>query len=526
MRSEERDDMTTATSGGVAESSGHGPSGAGAQILRRFGHSLRSPLNEIAATARLMLSEAIDSDDRQNLARIEDAADQILDVLNDLLDVAELEGGHLSVQTVPFRLPDVIREAVRSQRALASERDVELSVHGLGALPTDLVGGAGRIRQVLGHIVGDSVRAASIGRVQVAAQMVEQSPERATIRFGVRRPTPLTPEQFDDILRPLAAEDISGSRTDGLSLVIASKVIEAMGGRLAVSPGTGDRLLEFTLSFSRAEPVEDETEVEADNNWVLVVSDNAAAGEEIVSGLRVGGFEPTLHESVALASTAISLSDDSSAIPAVIVLAPRGKPFEAAARAVASPVLSRSRIVLVVSHGERGDSDECIRLGVEGYFPQPVTSVDLIEGVTLLAARKTDGPLVTRHALRERRKQLHVLVADDSPTGRAVVMRSLEQLGHSTAGVANGRAALDLVRTQNFDVIVMDMEMPEMGGVDATRAIRALPTIAARTPIVGLSAHAFSTDREACLDAGMNEHFTKPFRIEELQIAMERMTRS
>ncbi|HEY5650786.1 MAG TPA: histidine kinase dimerization/phospho-acceptor domain-containing protein, partial [Acidimicrobiia bacterium] len=147
MRSEERDDMTTATSGGVAESSGHGPSGAGAQILRRFGHSLRSPLNEIAATARLMLSEAIDSDDRQNLARIEDAADQILDVLNDLLDVAELEGGHLSVQTVPFRLPDVIREAVRSQRALASERDVELSVHGLGALPTDLVGGAGRIRQ-------------------------------------------------------------------------------------------------------------------------------------------------------------------------------------------------------------------------------------------------------------------------------------------------------------------------------------------------------------------------------------------
>ena len=141
------------------------------------------------------------------------------------------------------------------------------------------------------------------------------------------------------------------------------------------------------------------------------------------------------------------------------------------------------------------------------------------------AATRRHGGL-TRHALRERRKQLHVLVADDSPTGRAVVMRSLEQLGHSTAGVANGRAALDLVRTQNFDVIVMDMEMPEMGGVDATRAIRALPTIAARTPIVGLSAHAFSTDREACLDAGMNEHFTKPFRIEELQIAMERMTRS
>ncbi len=525
MRSDGRDEMTSATAGDVAESN-RGASSAGAQILRRFGHSLRTPLNEIAGTARLMLTDALESEDRRNLTRIEDAADQILDVLNDLLDVAELEGGQLSIQNVPFRLPDVIREAIRSQRQLAAERDIELSVHGLGALPTDLVGDAGRVRQVLGHIVGDSIRADSIGRVQVAAQMVEQSPERARIRFGVRRPTPLTPEQFDDILRPLAVEDVSGSRTDGLGLVIASKVIDAMGGSLTVSPGTGDRLLEFTLDFDRAELVEDPAEVDETSGWVLVISDNAAQGEDIVHGLRVGGLEPTLYESVALASTAIALSDDSSVVPSVIVLAPSGDPFETAARAVASPVLSRSRIVLVVSHGERGDSDECIRLGVEGYFPQPVTSVDLIEGVGLLAARKADGPLVTRHTLRERRKQLHVLVADDSQTGRAVVMRSLEQLGHTTAGVSNGRAALDLVRTQNFDVIVMDMEMPEMGGVEATRAIRSLPTVAARTPIVGLSAHAFSADRKACLDAGMNEHFTKPFRIEELQIAMERMTRA
>ncbi len=525
MRSDGRDEMTTPTAGDVAESNPSAGSGA-AQILRRFGHSLRTPLNEIAGTARLMLAESLESEDRRNLTRIEDAADQILDVLNDLLDVAELEGGELSVQRVPFRLPDVIREAIRSQRALASERDIELSVHGLGALPTDLVGDAGRIRQVLGHIVADSIRAASIGRVQVAAQMVDQTPDSARVRFGVRRPTPLTPEQFDDILRPLAAEDVAGSRTDGLGLVIASKVIDALGGSLAVNPGTGDRLLEFTLDFDRAEIVEESGDNEHENDWVLVVADNAAHGEDIVTGLRVGGFEPTLYESVALASTAIALSDDSSFVPAVIVLAPTDDPFEAAARAVASPVLSRSRLVLVVSHGERGDSDECIRLGIDGYFPQPVTSVDLIEGVRLLSKRKADGPLVTRHSLRERRKQLHVLVADDSPTGRAVVMRSLEQLGHITSGVANGRAALDLVRTQNFDAILMDMEMPEMSGVEATSAIRALPTIAARTPIIGLSAHAFSADRKACLDAGMNDHFTKPFRIEELQMAMERMTRS
>ena len=131
---------------------GTGSDGALSQILRRFGHSLRSPLNEISGTARLMLSTVAEPEDRQNLADIEDAADQILDVLNDLLDVAELDGGSLLIQNVPFRLPDVIREAVRSQRSLAAERDIDLSVHGLSALPTDLIGDPGRIACAPGYM--------------------------------------------------------------------------------------------------------------------------------------------------------------------------------------------------------------------------------------------------------------------------------------------------------------------------------------------------------------------------------------
>lgn len=520
-----RSDVGPVTSAEENESQ-EGGEGALSQILRRFGHSLRSPLNQISGTARLMLSTVGEPEDRQHLANIEDAADQILDVLNDLLDVAELDGGSLLIQNVPFRLPDVIREAVRSQRSQAAERDIDLSVHGLSALPTDLVGDPGRIRQVIGHIMADAVRTAPQGRVQLAAQLVDQSQSHATIRFGVKRPTPLTPDEFEDLVRPLTSARASTARTDGLGLMIAARVIDALGGNLSVSESSSDTLLEFSLTFERLVAATDTPLGEADSQWVIVISEHQAHGEDIVDGLRIGGFEPTLYESIAVASTAIAMSDDNARTPAAILLAPLDSPFAMAERAVASSILSRSHLVLIVPHGERGDGEQCIRLGVDGYFPQPVTAVDLIEGVALLAARTSSGPLVTRHSLRERRRELHVLVVDDSPTGRAIVMRSLEQLGHTTEGAGTGSHSIELLQQSEFDVVIMDMEMPEMDGIEATRAIRALHSSARTTPIVGLSAHAFSTDRQACLDAGMNEHFTKPFRVEEIQLAMDRITRS
>lgn len=520
MRSEPKDPMITSEST---------DSILGGEVLRRIGHSLRSPLSEIAITARLMLGEGVDLEQRRNLARIEDSADQILDVLNDLLDVAELDSGNLTVQEVPFRLPDVIREAVRAQRVLADERSIPLTVHGLSALPTDLIGDPGRIRQVLGHLISDSIRAVSHGKVQVAAQLVEHSPSSAVVRFGVRRSgAALTADQLADIESPFNHSLASG-HTSGMDLAIASKIVEAMGGRLAtVKPTSAEPIIEFTLTFART-AIHDEAHgvPGSESKWVAIVAENPAVGASFVDSLRIDGFEPTLYESIALASTAISLSDDPSTTPSVVVLAPSDDPFEAASRAMASPVLGRSRILLVVPHGQRGDAEACVNLGVGGYLPQPASSVDLIDAVRMLAVRQSNvGPLITRHWLRERRRPLRILVADDSPTGRAVVMRSLEQIGHTTEGAVDGRQAIEMVEAGDFDVVLMDMEMPEMDGVEATRALRGLDGPASKTPVVGVSAHAFSADRAACLAAGMNEHFTKPFRIEELQVALERLVES
>ncbi len=520
MRSEPKDPMITSEST---------PSVLGGEVLRRIGHSLRSPLSEIAITARLMLGDGVDVEQRRNLARIEDSADQILDVLNDLLDVAELDTGNLLIQEVAFRLPDVIREAVRSQRILAEERSIPLTVHGLSALPTDLIGDPGRIRQVLGHLIADSVSAVSHGKVQVAAQLVEHTTDAAVVRFGVRRSgAALTPSQVADIESPFSHSLTSG-QTSGMGLAIASKIVEAMGGTLtAVDPLGADPIIEFTLTMARATAGDELSGAPAaSNTWIAIVADNAAVGASFVDSLRVDSFEPTLYESIPIATTAISMSDDPSDTPAVVVLAPSGDPFEAAERAAASKALRKPPMLLVVPNGQRGDAERCARLGIDGYLPQPASSVDLIDAVRMLAVRHAhDGPLITRHWLREHRRPLRILVADDSPTGRAVVMRSLERIGHTTEAAVDGRQAVDLTKEQAFDVVLMDMEMPEMDGIEATKAIRNLSGPISHTPIIGVSAHAFSADRDACLAAGMNEHFTKPFRIEELQVALERLVES
>ncbi len=252
-----------------------------------------------------------------------------------------------------------------------------------------------------------------------------------------------------------------------------------------------------------------------------MVTDDARVGHNLTDALRHGGFESTEFSSIPLAAASVALSDDPSLLPGVVVLAPSDEPFEAAARMRSDPRLGKVPAVLVVPFGTRGDAAECARIGIEGYLPQPVSAVDLIEATRAVLVRgRGDPTLVTRHWLREQRRPLRILVVDDSPTGRAVVMRSLERLGHDTESAPTGRDGVAMLEKGTYDVVLMDMEMPDMDGVEATKVIR---EGGSAIPIVGISAHAFGADRRRCLEAGMNDHITKPFRIEQLQMSMERV---
>jgi two-component system, sensor histidine kinase and response regulator len=494
-----------------------------AEALRRIGHSLRTPLNSITGASRILGTSELTIDQRESLDIIETASEALLSAVNDLLDISEIESGGIDLQRIPFRLPDAIREAVRPVRSLAADRGIEVTLHGLSGLPTDVVGDPGRLRQVISRLADNAVKYTHAGRVQVGAGLVDHDHAQVTVRFAIRDTgVGIPPEEVERIFEPFSQGETGAVVSAGLGLTISRAAVRAMGGeiRVASRPGQGSTF-DFTLSFPRHATDDHGRQVASpDNRWVVVVGDRAESNSALAESLRGGGLEPSDFTEIPLAAAAVALSDDPDALPAAVIAAPTANPFAFAGKVMRDPQLSRVPLVLVPPQGQRGDGEQCIRLGIAGYLPQPVSPVDLIDAVRILGTAATSPPLVTRHSLRERRNPFRVLVVDDSPTGRALVIRGLEAVGHETAAAATGRDALEAMRSAEFDVVLMDMEMPEMDGVEATKAIRAAGS---DIPIIGVSAHAFNTDRQACLDAGMNEHIVKPFRIESVQIAMERL---
>jgi len=499
--------------------------GERAEALRRIGHSLRTPLNAITGASRILGATGLDPDQRSSLDAIDAASDALLTAVNDLLDISEIETGGIDLQHIPFRLPDTISEAVRPVRPLAADRGIEITLHGLSALPTDVVGDPGRLRQVITRLVDNAVKYTHEGRVQVGAGLVEHDRYQVTVRIAVRDTgTGIASGDLDRIFEPFSqGGDGGGAISAGLGLTISQAVIRAMGGDIGVSsrPGQGSTF-DFTLTFPRhVDDAAGDGATGLGNRWVVIIGDRPESNRALADALRSGGFEPSDFTDIPLAAAAVALSDDPDVAPAAILAAPTSKPFALAAKVLSDPQLKRSPLMLIPPQGERGDGEECTRLGIHGYLPQPVSPVDLIQGVGIMAGGGALPPLITRHWLRERRNRLRVLVVDDSPIGRALVMRGLEAIGHETEGAATGVEALDRLSRATFDVVLMDMEMPEMDGVEATRSIRAGGS---DIPIIGVSAHAFNADRQACLDAGMDEHIVKPFRMEALQLAMESLT--
>lgn len=496
-----------------------------AEALRRIGHSLRTPLNAITGATQMLAATDLSADQRDGLEAIRIGSDSLLSAVNDLLDISEIESDGLELQRIPFRLPETIREAIRTIRPLALDRGIDVSVHGLSSLPTDVVGDPGRLRQVIARLVDNAVRFTYRGSVQVGAELLAHDVDEVTVRFAVRDSGIGIPAQeIDRIFEPFAqGERGADTVTAGLGLTISRAVVRAMGGDITVE-STLNRGSTFGFTIRLARHVEhrlDRGPAPPASGWVVIVGDRPEVNHSVAAVLRAGGLEPTEFEAVPLASASVALSDDPSAAPIAVVAVPSSVPFRMAERIMGDRQLSRSPVILVPPLGQRGDGEECIRLGIEGYLPQPVSPVDLIEAVREVAAGSHGSALVTRHWLRERRRSLRVLVVDDSPTGRALVMRALEGLGHDPESAATGREAVDRVAAEPFDVVLMDMEMPEMDGIEATRRIRASGS---RVPIIGVSAHAFAADRRACLEAGMDDHVTKPFRLETLQLAMERLT--
>lgn len=441
------------------------PSGT-ASVVQSLDSAVRPPLEAIVAASRLLLSGELAPDARALVEAVEGSADTALGALAGIADVLTGVGG----VEVPFSPADVVREAVRGSRPAAVERGVRLAAGGLGALPERVAGDPGRLRRALVHLIREGVNTVSPGRVQVAAAMSGNRLRIAVRTIGV----------------PDTRVGVDGW--------VAGELVRSLGGTVERRRRDDEHLAAFSVPVAPAAAAEPGVPLLPDRS-VRLVGGEGEVGRHLVDILAGAGFRMT---------------DDGR--PDLVVVAPAGDPFTAA-RAVLSE-LPGAPVLLVVARGEHGDAAECLRLGVAGYLPQPISGVDLVDAARILAAGGVSEGLLTRHSLRERRRPLRVVIADDSPTARATLLRALEDLGHDATGVATGEEAVEAALGDDVDALIVGVDLPGIDGLEVTRRVRARRGEGIR--IVGVSAHAFRDDRERCLAAGMDEHVSKPLRLERL----------
>jgi two-component system sensor histidine kinase/response regulator len=498
---------------------------ARSRFLVNTSHEIRQHVNDVLAQAAGILDSDLTIEQRNALTAVQRSSESLLTIVNNLLDVSKLEQGTLELENTTFNLRRTLDRLVRMAQPMAAEKGLQLTYDLQPGIPDHLVGDPGRIRQLLANVVENAIRFTIAGWVRLSVRAEEMAPGRLLLRFTVTDSgIGISPDEqeriFDWFTQGHAA--LQGEhRGIGLGLPIAAKIATLMGGNLRVesSRGKGSTFVgTIPVKIGSAAPRGDLPQVAATDIPVLVIADTAEERRRLVTTLDESTLAPIAVAHLEPAFAAIRREAERGRPVKAIVLAVGDHPFDIYERLVAG-LTARLPVVVVVPSGQRGDGTMCRELGIAGYLAEPVAPGDLNETVLAvigLAAKGDTTTLVTSHWLREGRSSLKVLVADDSTTNLKLTTRMLENRDHSVTPVENGKLAVEALRHASFDVVLMDLQMPVMDGIEATAAIRADEIgRGSRVPIIAITAY---DDRERCLEAG-------PYRPQELLEVVERVAR-
>ena len=520
------------------------------EFLATMSHEVRTPMNGVIGMTGLLLETSLNDEQRHYAETVQSSGEALLTIINDILDFSKIEAGKLEFEVVDFDLRVCVDETLELFAEKAAAKRLELAGLVFSDVPTALRGDPGRVRQVLLNLIGNAIKFTNMGEVTVQILRLYETDQEVWLRCQVTDSGIGIPEDVQKkLFQPFTQADSSTTRKfggTGLGLAISKQLVEGMGGEIGVESllGHGSQFW-FTARLEK-QPPENMPQVfkvkNLDGIRVCCVDNNPTSRSLLAQYCFDWNMEPVVA------------ATPTEAIVQMQAAAAAGKPIDMAildlamsemdgvslARVIkGDPLIQDIRLVLLTSFGRRGDAAAAKEAGFLGYLTKPIRKnqlrecLEMVMGLSETMNQQPDRRLITRYSLAERTPMVRarILVVDDHPVNQQLAELMLKRMGHRVDVVSNGADAFEAVFRQPYDLVLMDCQMPEIDGYEATRKIREMEDnglksqheslspvsgFSSHVPIIAMTANAMSGDREKCLDAGMDDYVSKPIKAEQL----------